>query len=174
LLQLALNPPRLDQVLSQDTDLGPVVQKAKDLAALYTLCLTALPPQLAAQIQGVNLKDRRLTLLVTNAAAAAKVKLVSATLCGLVSQERPEVKSVSVRVQPTTSRKRDVATHKSTRFSAPALAHLSALHARLSDSPAKRALAALLAHQDARVTPPRKGAQTPVARAGERLRKPRR
>jgi len=76
-----MNPSRLDQVLSQDANLGPVVQKAQSLAALAKLCLTALPPQLAAQIMGVNIRDHRLTLLVANAAAAAKVKLLSAALC---------------------------------------------------------------------------------------------
>jgi len=90
------NPPRLDRVLVQDADLGPVVQKAQDLAALSRNCVAALPPQLAAQVRGVNVRNGKLTVLVANSAAAAKLKLYSVVLCQQAAKMRVEVNSVSL------------------------------------------------------------------------------
>ncbi|MEJ2176039.1 MAG: DciA family protein, partial [bacterium] len=138
-----MNPPRLDRVLVLDTDLGPVVQKAQDLGALSRHCLAALPPQLAAQVRGFNVRNGKLTVLVANSAAGAKLKLHSVALCQQAAKMRVEVNSVSVRVQPSKSRIADAASHKSAQLSAATLARLTALHEQMGDSAAKQALAAL-------------------------------
>lgn len=173
MLQLALNPPRLDRVLDQDADLGPLVQKSRDLAALSRHCIAVLPPQLATQICGVNVRNGKLTILVTNSAAGAKLKLYSDVLCRQAAKVRGQVNSVSVRVQPNVSRRRgpeetSAAPHKSVRISAVALARLSSLHDSLEDSAAKRALALLLEHQGQRVSP------RPADAPGAAAAKPRR
>lgn len=173
MLQLALNPPRLDRVLDQDADLGPLVQKTRDLAALSRHCIAVLPPQLATQICGVNVRNGRLTILVTNSAAGAKLKLYSDVLRRQAAKVRGQVNSVSVRVQPNTSRQKGTgegvaASHKSLRLSAVALARLSSLHDSLSDSAAKRALALLLEHQGVRVS--QNPANAPAAGAAKQRR----
>ena len=89
----------------------------------------------------VNVKGRTLVLLAANAAAAAKLKLLSETLCSFLLLQGKEVNSVSVRVQPTASRTTsNAASHKNARLSASALAELTELYQRLSDSPARSAL----------------------------------
>jgi len=85
-------------------------------------------------------------MLAAHAAAAAKLKLLSESLSGFLSKQGWEVNSVSVRVQPGRARRRDTAPHKPARLSAAAIDELQALYQKMAESPARRALKALLEH----------------------------
>jgi hypothetical protein len=136
--------PRIGRFLSTDDDLQPVVAKALEIRALATLCIQFLPPELATEVQTANLKDGKLVLLAAHPAAAAKLRLLAESLTKFLLKQGAKVNSVSVKVQPTTSRKKDVAAHKSSQMSPAALSELIALHARMRDSPARSALATIL------------------------------
>ena len=164
-----MQAPKIDRYLAADGGLRPVIEKARDIAALSKLCERALPPELARLVRAANLKNGTLVLLAPSPAAAAKLKLLSETLRSFLLMQGTEVKSVSVRVQPTMShRASDVAPHKSARLSASALAELRALYDRLGDSPARRALGALLERQasNGRDAAPKATSGSPPRRAG--------
>ncbi|MGH8746720.1 MAG: DciA family protein [Burkholderiales bacterium] len=136
--------PKIGRYLSTDDGLHPVVAKALEIQALAALCTEFLPPELACEAQAANLKGGTLVILAAHSAAAAKLRLMSESLSKFLLKQGAEVNSVSVKVQPTRSRKKDVASHKKTQISPAALSELSALHARLRDSPARSALAKIL------------------------------
>ena len=136
--------PRIGRYLSTDDELQPVVTKALEIRALAALCTEFLPPELASEVQAANLKDGKLVLLAAHAPAAAKLRLMAESLGKFLLKQGAKVNSVSVKVQPTTSRKKDVAAHKGSRMSPGALSELVALHARMHDSPARSALATIL------------------------------
>jgi hypothetical protein len=139
--------PKLDRYLAANAELRPVLEKAREIAALSKLCAEILPPAIARDLRVANLKDGTLVLLAPNSAAAAKLKLLSEPLCNFLFIQGTKVKSLSVRVQPNGSRReRDAASHKEARFTAEALAELKKLCDRLGDSPARDALHELLAH----------------------------
>jgi hypothetical protein len=136
--------PKIGRYLSTDDDLHPVITKALEIRALAALCSEFLPPELASEVQAANLKDGKLVLLAAHPAAAAKLRLMTESLGKFLLKQGAKVNSVSVKVQPTTSRKKDVAMHKSSQMSPAALSELVALHARMRDSPARSALATIL------------------------------
>jgi hypothetical protein len=164
--------PKIGRFLSTDDDLQPIVAKALEIRALAELCNEFLPPELAAEVQAANLKDGKLVLLATHSAAAAKLRLLSESLGKFLLKQRAKVNSVSVKVQPTTSRKKDVAPHKSAQISTSTLSELAALHARLGDSPARTALAAILErHAAGAAKPSPAGAQQGKEAGSGRRRK---
>ncbi len=142
-----MQPSKIGRVLASDASLQPVIQKARQISALSKLCFDFLPPALARLVQAVNLKDRQLVLLAASPAAAAKLKLLSETLRKYLSEQRAEVNSVSVRVQPGAGNVREVTSRAPRQLSARALQELRDLHRGLADSPARRALKTLLDHQ---------------------------
>lgn len=147
MIAVSVQPPKLDRYLAADSGLRPVVEKALEIVALSKLCESALPPELARQMRAANLKDGTLVLLAPNSAAAAKLRLLSDSLCKFLQTQGTKVNLVSVRVQPTASRyKSDAALHKQSRLSPAALAELARLCKALADSPVRQALETLLAH----------------------------
>ncbi|MFL6565564.1 MAG: hypothetical protein ACJ8G5_11595, partial [Burkholderiales bacterium] len=74
-------------------------------------------------------------------------KLLGPSLSRFLSNKRWQVSSVSVRVQLKSSRQVLGVSQKSAHFSTHTLDSLRTLHERMSDSPAREALAALLRHQ---------------------------
>jgi hypothetical protein len=136
--------PAIGRILSTDDNLQPVVAKALEIRALAALCVQFLPPELANEVQAANLRNGGLVLLAAHPAAAAKLRLITESLAKFLLKQGAKVNSVSVKVQPTTSRKKNVASHKNSRLSPAALSQLAALHARLHDSPARSALAMIL------------------------------
>ena len=154
-----------------DHGVGPVVAKAREIRSLTQACAALLPSGIAPQLRLAHLKDGELVLLAANPSAAAKLKLVAESLRKFLLQQGSKVNSVSVRVQPSKSRRAIDAPHKSAQLSASTLARLSALHDRLGDSAAKQALAKLLAHHGAPVTAPSAGARTAAAEGRSRPRR---
>ena len=142
-----MQPSKLGRVLASDASLQPVIQKARQISALSKLCFDFLPPALARLVQAINLKDRQLVLLAASPAAAAKLKLLSESLRKYLSEQRAEVNSVSVRVQPGAGNVPQVTSGGPRRLSARALKELQDLHQKLADSPARNALKTLLDHQ---------------------------
>jgi hypothetical protein len=130
-----------------DAGLQPVIAKAREINALSKLCFDFLPPGLARLVRAVNLRDRQLILLAASPAAAAKLKLLSESLYKYLREQRAEVNSVSVRVQPGAAMTGDAPARQPARLSQSAVNDLRALYLRLQDSPARDALKALLDHQ---------------------------
>ena len=142
-----MQPSKVGRLLALDAGLQPVIAKAREINALSKLCFDFLPPGLARLVRAVNLRDRQLILLAASPAAAAKLKLLSESLYKYLREQRAEVNSVSVRVQPGAAMTGDAPARQPARLSQSAVNDLRALYLRLQDSPARDALKALLDHQ---------------------------
>ena len=141
--------------------------KTRDIAALAGFVDGFLPPDLASQVRVANIREGELVLLAANSSAAAKLKLLAPSLSRFLVEQRCQVNSVSVRVQPNGPGKPVAAVQKSAYFSTPTLDSLQALHDGMQASPAREALAGLLRrHDPKRVAEPRrrKEAGSPVGR----------
>jgi hypothetical protein len=145
-----LRLPKIDRILSVDSELQPLMAKARDLRALSGLVDGFFPPDLARQTRVANFRDGELVLLAANAAAAAKLRLLAAPLTAYLSERLRQVNSVSIRVQPNAAGRPVAAAQKSVQFSTPTLDTLQALHDRMAASPAKEALHKLLTKAKAR------------------------
>jgi hypothetical protein len=143
--------PKLDRILSAESELQPLVVKARELRALAGLVDVFLAPDLARQARVANFKDGELVLSAANPAAAAKFRLLAPALSRFLCERRWQVKSVSVRVQPRPSRplgsSTDAAAHQKPNLSSNTLKTLRELHAGMADSPAREALASLIKRQ---------------------------
>ncbi len=140
--------PKIGRVLSADGELQPVLAKARDLRALGGLVDGFFPPDLARQVRVANFREGELVIVAANPAAAAKIRLLAPSLSRYLATQRWQVNSVSVRVQPTPP-KRQVPQgkrEKSVQLSTSSVESLRALHARMADSPARRALGELISH----------------------------
>ncbi|MGH8741872.1 MAG: DciA family protein [Burkholderiales bacterium] len=122
-----------------------MLAKARDLRALAGLVEGFLSPDLARQARVANFREGELVLLAAHSAAAAKLRLLAPSLSRFLTHQRWQVNSVSVRVQPTTSR--IAATQKSAHFSTRTLDSLKELYEEMGPSPARQALAELLARR---------------------------
>ena len=142
-----MQPSKIGSLLASDAGLQPVAEKARQINALSKLCFDFLPPGLARLVRAINIKDRQLVLLAASPAAAAKLKLLSETLRQFLSEQRAQVNSVLVRVQPGAANVPEVTSGPARRLSPRTLKELQDLHQRLADSPARRALKTLLDHQ---------------------------
>jgi len=141
--------PSLDRILSAESTLQPLLSKARDLRALAALVERFLSRDLASQARVVNLRDGEMVLAAVHSAAAAKLRLLAPSLCRFLSNQRWQVSSVSVRVQPNASRTRAAATQKTAQLSTPTIDSLRRLYEGMSASPARTALGALLERQGA-------------------------
>ena len=147
-----------------------MLAKTRELRALAGLVRGYFPPDLARQVQLANYREGELVLIAASPAAAAKVKLLAPSLLRFLAKQRWQVNSVSTRVQPSPPQA-PVATGKSVRFSTAGLHALQALYARLSPSPARDALKALLERQGA--TPVPTGPEAAPRKAGSASRQAR-
>ena len=66
--------PRLDRILSAESQLQPLLAKARDLSALAGLVQGFLSPELACQTRVANFREGELVLLAAHSAAAAKLR----------------------------------------------------------------------------------------------------
>lgn len=144
-----MRPPKLDRILSAESDLQPLLAKAHDLRALSGLVGGFLPPDVARQVRVANIRDGELVLIAATSAVAAKLRLLAPSLCRFLSSQRSQVRSVSLRVQPNASRNEGAATQKVAQFSTPTLDSLRRLYESMQPSPARDALAVLLARRGA-------------------------
>jgi len=141
-----VQPYKVGRLLASDAGLQPVIAKARQISALSKLCFDFLPPGLARLVRAVNLRDRQLVLLAASPAAAAKLKLLSEALRHYLLEQRAEVNSVSVRVQPGAGSVPEVTPRVPRSISPAALESLQTLYLKLPDSKARKALKALLDH----------------------------
>jgi hypothetical protein len=137
--------PKIDRILAIDTELQPLVSKARDLRALRGLVDGFLPPDLARLARVANFRDGELVLLAANAAAAAKLRLLAGPLSAYLSERRWQVNSVALRVQPNAPRGPARTAEKRVQLSTLTLERLRGLHERMRPSPARDALGRLLA-----------------------------
>jgi len=136
--------PRIDTLLATDSDMQPVVAKARQINALAILCKEFLPPELASQVRPANLQGDKLVVLAANSSAAAKLKLLSGSLSDFLAKRGAKVNSVSVKVQPGGEAVTSTAQDDSRRVSDRAFSVLSELYSTLSDSPARQAIKQML------------------------------
>jgi hypothetical protein len=136
--------PKIDRILSADTELQPLISKTRDLRALRGLVEGFLPADLARQVRVANFRDGELVLLAANAAAAAKLRLLANPLINYLSERRWQVNSVSLRVQPNASQGESAAVQKSVHLSTHTIDSLRALYGRMRPSPAREALGRLI------------------------------
>ena len=141
--------PKIDRILSAERELQPLLEKARDLRVLAGLVEGFLAPEVARQARVANFREGELVLLASNSAAAAKLKLLAPSLSRFLLNQRWQVNSVSVRVQPKASREADGAAQKNAYFSTGTLDSLKDLYEHMSDSPARAALRALLERRGA-------------------------
>ena len=139
--------PRIDHLLATDSDLQPVVAKAREINALAKLCKEFLPPELASQVRPANLQGGKLVVLAANSAAAAKLKLLSESLGDFLAKRGAKVNLVWVKVQPGEPAASDPDATRSAGVSERTFAVLSELYESLADSPARQALKHLLARE---------------------------
>ena len=135
---------KLDRILSAQGELQPLVAKTRDLRALAGHVQAFLSRDLARQVRVGNIRDGQLTLIAANSAAAAKLKLLGPALSQFLLEQRFQVNSVAVRVQPNSSRAGLPLREKTVQLSTHALQSLQALHEKLEPSPARDALARML------------------------------
>jgi len=162
---------KLDRILSAERELQPLVSKARDLGALSGLVQRFLSADLANQVRVVNLRDGEAVLSAAHSAAAAKLRLLAPSLCRFLSNQRWQVSSVVVRVQPNASRSAPAASQKTAQLSTPTIDTLRQLYEGLSPSPARDALELLLVRRGAirrEIVPPARNDSAPP-----RGRKPR-
>ena len=141
-----MQPSKVGRLLASDAGLQPVIAKTRQISALSKLCFDFLPPGLARLVRAVNLRDQQLVLLATSPAAAAKLKLLSEALLTYLLEQRAQVNSVSVRVQPGAGNVPEVTPRVPRRISPAALESLQALYRKLPESTARSALKTLLDH----------------------------
>jgi hypothetical protein len=146
-----VQPSKVGRLLASDAGLQPVIAKAREINALSKLCFDFLPTGLARLVRAINFNDRpgdrQLVLVAASPAAAAKLKLLSEALRTYLLEQRAQVNSVSVRVQPGEIVPISAPAGGPARLSPVALRQLEALYRRLPESAARRALKALLDHQ---------------------------
>ena len=135
---------RLDRILSAQGDLQPLVAKTRDLRALAGHVQAFLSRDLARQVRVGNIRDGQLTLIAANSAAAAKLKLLGPALSQFLLEQRFQVNSVGVRVQPNSARSGLPLREKTVHLSTHALESLRTLYNKLEPSPARDALARML------------------------------
>ena len=134
----------LDRILAAQGELQPLLAKTRDLRVLGGLVATFLSAELAPEARVANYKDGELSLIAATSAAAAKLRLLAPTLARSLRERRWQVNSVSVRVQPNRSRAALAPSEKRVHLSTLALQHLLQLHAVMTPSPAREALARML------------------------------
>ena len=135
---------KLDRVLSADGELQPVLSKTRDLRAVAAIVHGFLSSDLAGKTRIANLRDGKLVLIADHSAAAAKLQLLAPALVRVLQDQRWQVNSVSVRVQPNASRAALPPVQKSVYFSTHTIDRLRELHARMTPSAAREALGRLL------------------------------
>jgi hypothetical protein len=140
---------KLDRILSAERDLQPLVSKARELGALSQLVQRFLSADLARQVRVVNLREGEVVLSAAHSAAAAKLRLLAPSLCRFLSNQRWQVSSAVVRVQPNASRNGAPASQKTAQLSTPTIDTLRQLYEGMSASPARDALERLLARRGA-------------------------
>jgi hypothetical protein len=139
--------PKLDRILSAESDLQPLLAKAREIRALAGLVERFLSADLANQARVVNFRDGELILAAVNSAAAAKLRLLAPSLNRFLSNQRWQVSSVSVRVQPNASQKGIAAPQKTAQLSTSTIDSLKQLYEAMQPSPARAALRKLLARR---------------------------
>jgi hypothetical protein len=94
-------PELLKELLAGSGGLSGIVERAAATDRLARCVQSALPPEIASHVVGVNLREDRLVVIVDGAAWAAGVRFEARTIKQVLSRAREiEISRVSVRVGP--------------------------------------------------------------------------
>ena len=152
---------RVTRLLENERD--AITDKALYINKLSEICRQFLPPGISRHIRAANVREGALILLADNQATAAKVRLLSSALSTHLAVERPEVSSVSVRVQPVLESEPEHASEVR-KPSDTALSALFAAHQNMRSSPAREALGRFLRNQGVIVDSEARFENDPAAR----------
>lgn len=92
--------------LKHDQKLAQLSEKAQSLTALRKLWDTVTPEALKQYTHACDIEHKRLTVLASNAAVAAKIKLLLPSLLTKLQKHGLEVTSIRVRVQVQSNTKK--------------------------------------------------------------------
>ena len=134
---------KINRYFSAGGEYQPVFEKMREIEALSKLLEGFLPSELANLVRVANFKEGKLVLHAANGAAAAKLRLLAESLGACISQQRSQVNSVSVRVQPGIGEVPE-REPKQAHLTSAALRELVALYGRLPDSVFRKSLKTLL------------------------------
>lgn len=97
---------RLKSLLSGNRELRPLLIRAQELQALQQHFVCVTPPSLAQSGQVLSLRLGTLSIAVTNATVAAKLRQLAPELAGLLRGRGCEISRISVRVQVSSGDRR--------------------------------------------------------------------
>jgi hypothetical protein len=136
---MTMHPHKPDALLSDSGGIPSLMPQARRLLELRQLLVELLPEPLARACTVANYKHGKLVVFAENNAIAAKLRLLSPTLCERLSNRGVQVTEMDIGVQaPDAAREKPA---KSAALSGPAVASLAELASQLPDSPLKECVA---------------------------------
>jgi hypothetical protein len=134
--------PRFKSLLSDDSELRPLLVKAQALSALQRRFSDVAPPNLAQSSQVLGLKSGILSVAVANAAIAAKLRQLVPDIVIMLRNGGCEVNGIRVKVQVSFSPSQPEPRPR--KLGKAAKDALNGLSQTLGDSPLKLALTKLV------------------------------
>jgi hypothetical protein len=136
---MTTHPHKPDALLSGSGGIPALMPQARRLLELRQLLANLLPEPLARACTVANYKHGKLVVFAENNAIAAKLRLLSPTLCDRLSNSGVQVTEMDIGVQaPDAAREKR---SKSAALTGPAVASLAELASQLPDSPLKDCVA---------------------------------
>ena len=135
---------KLGDLLAQSGELSALSLRARRLAELQQVLLTAVPPPLAQFTRVKSLRAGTLFLLADNSAVAAKLRQLAPTLLLHVRKREIEVTGIQVEVQVAAPQPRSAGAQAGRDLSLTAVNTLDGLAEALNESPLKTALTRLV------------------------------
>jgi hypothetical protein len=129
---------RFKSLLSGDSELRPLLDKAQALSALQLHFAGVVPPNLAQSSQVLGLQSGILSISAANAAVAAKLRQLVPELIIMLQNSGCEVSGIRVKVQVSFNRVQPVTTPR--KLGKTAREALDGLSQTLGDSPLRIAL----------------------------------
>jgi len=136
---MIMHPLKPDALLAGSGGIPALMPQARRLLQLRQLLADLLPDALARACTVANYKHGKLVVFAENNAIAAKLRLLSPTLCDRLSNGGVQVTEMDIGVQaPDAAREKR---SKSAELTGPAVASLAELASQLPDSPLKECVA---------------------------------
>jgi hypothetical protein len=133
---MTMHPHKPDALLSGSDGIPALMPQARRLLQLRQLLADLLPDALARACTVANYKHGKLVVFAENNAIAAKLRLLSPTLCDRLSNSGVQVTELDIGVQPPDAAREKLA--KSAQLTGSAVASLTDLASQLPDSPLKQ------------------------------------
>ena len=130
-----MHPLKPDALLSGTGGIPALVPQARRLLQIRQILADLLPDALARYCTVANYKHGKLVVFAENNAIAAKLRLLSPTLCDRLSDRGVQVTEMDIGVQAPEAAREKAA--KSAQLTGSAVASLAELASQLPDSPLK-------------------------------------